>query len=137
MQVTFYHCPVCGNLMLMLLPSGVTPICCGQEMEVLEPNTAEASTEKHLPVVTSTNMGTRVTVGSAPHPMTEAHHIQFIVLVTTHGIHIRHLTATDVPEALFPMHCSVPASCSSPTPCCKPIAAYAYCNLHGLWRTDL
>ncbi len=124
MQVTFYHCPVCGNLVLMLLPSGVTPVCCNQEMEVLEPNTTEASTEKHLPVVACTKEGTYVTVGSEPHPMTEAHHIQLIILVTTRGIHIRHLSATDAPEAHF-------------SGCCKPLTAYAYCNLHGLWRTDL
>jgi hypothetical protein len=35
----------------MISDKGVPVICCGTKMEELIPNTVEASTEKHLPVV--------------------------------------------------------------------------------------
>lgn len=93
-------------------------------MEELIPNTVDASTEKHVPVVTRLDECTiKVSVGSVPHPMTEEHHISFIYVETESG-GIR-VNLKDSPEAVI-------CTCNS-----KPIAVYEYCNLHGLWKTEL
>ena len=47
----FFICERCGNLVGVIHDSGVPMMCCGQKMTALEPNTVEASGEKHLPVV--------------------------------------------------------------------------------------
>ena len=52
MSAKFYICRHCGNLVGMIHDAGVPMMCCGQKMETLEPNTVEASGEKHLPAVT-------------------------------------------------------------------------------------
>ena len=51
MNVKFYICRHCGNLVGMIHDAGVPMMCCGQKMETLEPNTVEASGEKHLPAI--------------------------------------------------------------------------------------
>lgn len=95
-------------------------------LELLEPNTVDASKEKHVPAVTVDGAKITVTVGSVEHPMTEAHYIQFICLETSAGFCVRKLTPEDKPEAFF---------CLDKTQ--TPVAVYAYCNLHGLWKTEL
>ena len=98
-------------------------MCCGQPMEGLVPNTVEASVEKHLPVVTVSKNNVNVKIGSVEHPMTEEHHMTFIYLETEHGGQRKHLKIGETPAVNF--------SCIED----KPIAVYAYCNLHGLWKT--
>ena len=126
----FYVCKRCGNLVGMVLDSGVVPVCCGESMTELVPNTVEASGEKHLPVVTveSDDRGMRVSVnvGSVDHPMVEAHLINWIFVETTKGGHRRVLKAGEKPSAVFMMASDE-----------MPVAVYAYCNLHGLWKTAL
>lgn len=126
----FYLCEVCGNLVGMIHDSGVVPVCCKQNMTELTTNTVEASNEKHLPVVTveSDPNGTRVKVdvGSVAHPMIEAHLINWIYIETTKGGHRANLKAGDAPVAHYHL---VKGE--------ELIAAYAYCNLHGLWKTSV
>ena len=122
----FYICSHCGNIVEMIHDAGVPIMCCGQKMTLLTPNTTEASEEKHLPVCRVSGAEVSVSVGAAPHPMTEEHSIQWICLVTDQGTKMRRLTPQDAPEAVFT--------------CCtgeSPVAVYAYCNLHGLWKTQV
>ncbi|MBR5922896.1 MAG: desulfoferrodoxin [Clostridia bacterium] len=121
----FYICEHCGNIVGMINNAGVPLMCCGQKMTKLEANTVEASTEKHLPVVTVEGDTVKVDVGSAAHPMVEEHSIQWIYLLTDKGGHRRKLNAGEAPRATF-------ALCDE-----KAIAVYAYCNLHGLWKTEI
>ena len=121
----FYICEHCGNIIGMINNAGVPIMCCGQKMTRLEPNTAEASTEKHLPAVTVSGDTVKAFVGSAAHPMTVEHSIQWIYLLTDKGGHRRKLLAGESPEAEFALRGE------------KPLAVYAYCNLHGLWKTDI
>ncbi len=100
-------------------------ICCGEKMEELIPNTAEAAGEKHLPVVTSEEGAVHVNVGSVNHPMLAEHSIEWICLETNHGSYRRHLAPGEEPDAVF---------CIGDE---KPIAAFAYCNLHGLWKNEI
>ena len=60
------------------------------------------------------------------HPMLEVHYIQWIALETTEGIQIKKLKPETKPEAVFALADGE-----------KPVAAYEYCNLHGLWKTDI
>lgn len=121
----FYICRHCGNTIGLIRDSGVPVVCCGEKMALLEPNTTEASTEKHLPVVVIDGNLIKVTIGSAAHPMTEEHYIQWIYLQTEHGGQRKCLKPGDAPELCFTL-------CGD-----KAVAVYAYCNLHGLWKTTL
>jgi superoxide reductase len=120
----FYICKHCGNMFGAIL-SGGTPVCCGEQMTELVPNTVEASAEKHLPVVTSVDNGIEVTVGSAAHPMEEAHHIEFVYVETGRGGQRKSLKAGEKPSARFSFVDDA------------PVAVYAYCNIHGLWKTEI
>lgn len=115
-----YRCTICGNIVEVLNP-GARMVCCGKPMVLMEENTTDASTEKHVPVITPTDNGYKVTVGSTPHPMTPEHYIQWIELLTGNGIMRQELSPDSPPEATF--------TTSAPAP-----TARAYCNLHGLWK---
>ncbi len=126
MKRKFLLCRRCGNLIEMINDSGVTPICCGTDMNELTPNSVEAATEKHIPVVEIDGNIARVTVGSTLHPMEEAHYIEWIYLETSIGIKRVKLNPKEEPIASF-------ALLEEET----VVAAYAYCNLHGLWIKEL
>ena len=121
----FFICELCGNLTSLIIDKGTPMSCCGKKMTALTPNTVEASNEKHLPDVTVSGDKVSVQVGSVPHAMTEEHHICFVYLKTERGGQRKALKIGEEPKAEF---CLVAD---------KPVAAYEYCNLHGLWRTDI
>lgn len=125
MKTEFYRCPICGNIVLRVVNSGVTPVCCNQPMQKLTPNMVDASQEKHMPVITKLCRGTyRVAIGSEPHPVTDEHHIDFIYLKTEHGGQLRYLSPGHPAEVEF-------SDCYDPI-----VGVYAHCNLHGLWYAD-
>ena len=123
----FYICEHCGNVIGMIHDAGVPVVCCGQKMTRLEPGTVEASVEKHLPVVTVSEDGKTVTanVGSVTHPMTPEHSITWVYLETDKGGQRKALNPGEEPTVTFALADE------------KPIAVYAYCNLHGLWKTEV
>ena len=125
METTFKVCSKCGNMVGMINDAGVPMTCCGQPMETLTPNTVEASTEKHIPVVKVENGTVDVTVGSVEHPMDADHYIQWIYLRTEQGGQRKALNPGDAPHVTFCLRDD------------KAIAVYAYCNLHGLWMQEL
>ena len=126
MKRKFLLCRRCGNLIEMINDSGVTPICCGTDMDVLTANTTEAATEKHIPVIEINDNIAKVTVGEVLHPMEEEHYIEWIYLETNKGIKRKNLHPKEEPTAYF-------ALLEDET----VISAYAYCNLHGLWIKEL
>ena len=121
----FYICEKCGNIIEVVNASGVTPHCCGQKMSVLEAGVVEASREKHIPEVEVIDGRVNVTVGSVIHPMAEEHSILWIYLETDKGGQRRDLKPSEEPRAVFALNGE------------KPLAVYAYCNLHGLWKTEI
>ena len=121
----FYICERCGNIIEMVNDSGVNPFCCGQKMNELVPNTVEASGEKHVPAVTVNENIVEVNVGSVDHPMIDVHWIEWVQLVTENGVQRKFLNPGEAPHVKFLLGDE------------KPIAVYAYCNLHGLWKTEL
>lgn len=121
----FYRCRHCGNLVGLIENAGVPMICCGEPMEELKPNTADGAQEKHVPVVTKQGDKLRVDVGEVFHPMEEKHSIQWVYLQTQRGGQRKGFDPGDKPEAVF---CVIDD---------EPVAVFAYCNLHGLWKTEL
>ena len=121
----FYKCDHCGNLTGLIMNKGVPLVCCGQNMTELVPNTVEASTEKHIPAVTAETGSICVQVGSAPHPMEDGHHIEFVYVQTEQGGQRKCLKPGMEPKCGFSFVED------------KPVAVYAYCNLHGLWEAGV
>lgn len=127
-----YKCPKCQLTVEIAVPCGCTEPCmrcCGEKLELMKPNTMEIGHEKHLPVVTHTDKGLHVKVGSTAHPMMEAHHIEWIEVVAGSRTIRQYLKAGDLPEADFAM-------CKN---CCPggKILVREYCNIHGLWQTEV
>ena len=123
MEQRFFVCETCGNIIAMVKPSGVPVMCCGKKMKEIVPNTTDASQEKHVPVYTVEGNLVKVQVGSAPHPMLAAHHIEWVSLQTKAGNQRKTLKPGEPPKACF-------ALCEGD----EVEAVYAYCNLHGLWK---
>ena len=121
----FYVCKHCGNIITFEENKGVPVVCCGEKMSELVPGSVDAAAEKHVPVISVEGNKVTVTVGEVAHPMLEEHFIKWIVLETTQGRQRKELKAGEQPQAVFML-----------TDCDKPVAAYAYCNLHGLWSVN-
>ena len=124
-KTKFYICPTCRNTVEMIYDTDIKLFCCGEEMQELVSNTVEASGEKHIPAVKVSEGMVEVNVGSVNHPMEEVHWIEWIQLVTDKGISRKYLNPGEAPNVKFLLGEE------------KPIAVYAYCNLHGLWKTEL
>ena len=88
--------------------------------EPVTPNTTDGAYEKHVPVIEQNGEHVTVKVGSVEHPMLEVHYIEWIILETATGYQKHDLRPGEKPEAHFAV--------TEPV-----VAAYEYCNLHGLW----
>ena len=121
----FYICEHCKNLVEMIQDAGVVPVCCGQSMTELIPNTTDGATEKHVPVIAIDGVNVTVNVGSVTHPMMDAHYIQWIVVETCCGVYRANLKPGEAPEAHFTLREGETVK-----------AVYEYCNLHGLWKSE-
>ena len=124
-ETKFYICEKCGNLVGLIHESGAPLVCCGQKMKKLEAGAVEASHEKHIPVVTVEGNTVKAVVGSVLHPMSEEHNIAWVYLQTDRGGQRKNLAAGDAPVVTFSLADE------------KPLAVYAYCNLHGLWKAEI
>ena len=124
-NVKFYVCPHCGNIVEMVHDAGVNPVCCGQKMNKLIPNSVDASGEKHVPVVKVNGSVVKINVGSVDHPMVDVHWIEWVELVSDKGIQRKYLNPGEAPNVKFILGGE------------KPLAVYAYCNLHGLWKAEI
>lgn len=120
----FYRCMRCGNQIEMIHDAGPNPICCGADMREMIPGSSDGAAEKHVPVVKADGNIVTVWVGEDPHPMIDAHYIQWILIETKMGTQRKNLKPGDEPKAAFLL-----------TEGDELVAAYAYCNLHGLWES--
>ncbi len=125
-NMNFYICNHCKNIIGKVHDSGVPVVCCGEKMALLVPNTTDAATEKNVLVISVDGCNVTVTIGSTAHPMTEEHLIQWVYLETEEGGQKKALKAGDSPVVRFAI-----------TDTDKVKAAYAYCNLHGLWKAEV
>ncbi len=123
MQLKFYVCDTCGKMIQMISDTGVPTVCCGSKMRELVPGAVDAAVEKHVPAVSVDGNSVMVTIGEVIHPMTEAHYIQWIAIETKAGSQMKELEPSQEPKAQFLLADDD-----------EFVAAYAYCNLHGLWK---
>ena len=123
MEMKFYICEHCGNIIAKVKDAGVPVVCCGEKMKELVPNTEDAAQEKHVPAYELKGNVVEVTVGAVEHPMLEEHYIEWIALQTDKGNQRKQLKPGDAPKASFALLDGE-----------KLEAVYAYCNLHGLWK---
>lgn len=121
----FYRCKKCGKVVTVLGESGEDMFCKNAEIEELIPNTTDAAGEKHVPVITKDGSKVHVEVGSVEHPMLDNHYITWIVLETKTGSQ-----QVDLKPGMEPVADFVLAEGD------EVVAAYEYCNLHGLWRGE-
>ncbi len=124
-MLKFYHCKHCGNVAVLLWNQGVPLYCCGEEMHAVSPKETETGSEKHLPVIEQEANRVTVRVGQVPHPMTAEHSIVWVILQTEQGFYLRHLRPDTAPKAEFCLNVGE-----------YPVAAYAFCNLHEIWKTN-
>ncbi|MGN1045276.1 MAG: desulfoferrodoxin family protein [Candidatus Methanomethylophilaceae archaeon] len=116
-----YRCGVCGKIVQEEFPFKGTLSCCGQDMQRLEPRSADTSSEKHVPYVERRDGGVMVSIGrDAKHPMTPEHHIIYIEVKADGIVMRKYLRPGDEPEAFFRTDAS-------------HIEAAEVCNIHGLW----
>ncbi|MDI9510037.1 MAG: desulfoferrodoxin [Clostridiales bacterium] len=121
----FFKCKHCGNIIEKLYDSGVSVVCCGEDMERMVANTVDASQEKHVPSVSVVGNIVQVDVGEVLHPMEEKHYIMWIYLHTKNGGQRKDLVPGQDPKAVFAIEDD------------EVIAVYEYCNLHGLWKKEI
>lgn len=119
----FYKCEGCKSVAMEIVAG---ECACEKSYEELNANTVEASQEKHLPVVEREGNTITVTVGSVEHPMLEEHYIMLIYLETCGGGVLKRLKPGEAPRAVF----EIPEGET-------PKAVYEYCNVHGLWKTEI
>lgn len=117
-----YKCEKCGNVVEIYHEADGTLVCCGEDMKLLLEQTADKTTEKHVPMIEAIDGGYKVTVGSTLHPMIETHYIEWIQLVTEKQVLMQFLKPGDEPIAVFKTDQ-------------KALYAREYCNIHSLWKS--
>jgi superoxide reductase len=121
-RLQIYKCDICGNVVEVLHVGQGQLVCCGKPMKLLDEQTADASTEKHVPVIEKTADGLMVKVGSVPHPMEEAHYIEWVQIMAGGNAYRIFLKPGNPPEGTFKGDIG-------------SVAAREYCNVHGLWKS--
>ncbi len=115
-----YKCNICGNVIEILVSGDGHPVCCGEEMERIEPKNDNLNspdlTEKHSPVIEH-NM-----VKTEKHPMEENHYIMFLQTISNDKNEI-------TTKYFYPSDKVIMNTCRN------DISARSYCNIHGLYVT--
>lgn len=94
--------------------------CCNEVMKEVVPNSVEASFEKHIPNYEIVEDEISVTLN---HVMEKEHYIEWIALVFENK---------EVMVKLYPEQ----DACAR-FPYIKGSTLYAYCNNHGLWKSEV
>lgn len=123
MEMKFYQCETCGQMVAIVKKKGCPIMCCGKPMKEIIPGTTDASVEKHVPVWEIKDGKVFVSVGSVAHPMIPEHYIEWVSLQTKQGNQRKALQPADEPKVCFSI-------CEGD----EVEAVYAYCNLHSLWK---
>ena len=123
MEMKFYRCAHCGQIIAVVKKTGVPIICCGEPMKEIIPGTTDASLEKHVPVYEGKDGKVVVKVGAVDHPMLPEHYIEWVAIQTKFGNQRKSLKPGDAPQVCFRL-------CDGD----EVEAVYAYCNLHSLWK---
>ena len=117
------RCNKCGAVVKVLKDCncdncGIT--CCGELLENIEPNSVDASFEKHVPEYQIDGENIKVRVN---HVMDEDHYIEWISYVYDKNEQIVYFVPGDEPIATFKY--------------VKGATIYSYCNKHSLWAKEV
>ena len=121
-ELIVQKCMKCGATVIVKDPCNCNCglECCGEKMVTLEPNTTEASFEKHIPNYERIENDILVTLN---HPMDKDHYIQWIALVKENKVQVIDLYPEGDAIARFPY---IPKS-----------KIFSMCNKHQLWSKDV
>ncbi len=117
-ELKLKRCPVCGNVVRVYNDTNI--MCCSKEMIDVKPNTVECAVEKHIPTYEHVEDEIYVKVN---HVMEKEHYIEWICLVADNKEYMVKLYPEQDAQARFPY--------------IKGATLYAYCNKHGLWKTEV
>lgn len=117
-----YKCAICGNIVEVVHEGPGELVCCGQPMSLMDENSVDAATEKHVPIIEKSDNGIIVKVGEVDHPMADEHYIEWIEVQNGPWSQKKFLKPGEKPAAEF----YVPFN--------ENLKARSYCNLHGLWK---
>jgi len=120
-RIQVYKCERCGNIVEVLHGGPGQLVCCNADMVLMKEKTADSSTEKHVPVIEKLEGGYKIKVGSVPHPMADAHYIEWIELLADGIVYRKYLNPGDIAEAVFMITA-------------ETVSAREYCSVHGLWK---
>ncbi|WP_312523301.1 desulfoferrodoxin family protein [Anaerospora sp.] len=121
--MVFYQCEHCGNIAGLITDNGGKLTCCDKQMAILEANVTEASEEKHIPVAVKEDNTLQVSVGASPHKMLPEHYTYWVAVATDNRDEFVYLKPGMEPVATFPYT--------------GKGTVYAYCNIHGLWKSEV
>ena len=123
-RLEIYKCMLCGNIVEVFHEADANLVCCDEKMKLQEEQTADTSTEKHVPYIEKIDGGYKVRIGeNVEHPMIENHYIEWIELIADNKIYREYLKPGDKPEALFKVEAD-------------KVIAREYCNIHGHWKNE-
>lgn len=123
MQMRFFKCKHCGQIVAIVKSTNVPIICCGEPMQELKPGTTDGALEKHVPVYTKDGNKVIVNVGAVAHPMLPEHYIEWVAIETKLGNQRKKLEPNQEPKVCFSL-------CDGD----EVVAVYAYCNIHSLYK---
>lgn len=113
-------CLKCGTIIEVIKNGTCNPMCCGEEMKLLVPNSVDAAIEKHIPIYEHVEDEIFVKVN---HVMEKEHFIEWIAMITDTEVCKVTLYPEQNAECRFKY---IPGA-----------TLYAYCNKHGLWKTEV
>ena len=122
-ELIIKKCNNCGAIVKVIKDcncNGCGIMCCNEPMHKLEPNSVDAAVEKHVPTYEVIDDEIVVKVN---HVMEKEHFIEWICLVKENKEYVVNLYPEQEATCRFPY--------------IKGSTLYAYCNKHGLWKTDV
>ena len=122
-ELAIKKCNHCGATVKVIEDcncEGCGIVCCNEPMQVMVPNSVDAAVEKHVPTYEISGDEILVKVN---HVMEKEHYIEWISLVKENKEYTVMLYPEQNAECRFPY--------------IKGATLYAYCNKHGLWKTDI
>ena len=118
-----YRCDVCRMVVEVVGEGAGRLVCCAQPMRRLDESEASASKETHTPVLDKVEGGYAVRFDKPLHPMDPDHRIDWVELIAGESTERKFLRPGDEPEVTFATDA-------------ENVNARAYCNLHGLWKSE-
>ena len=113
-----FRCEHCGNIAEKIYDSGVSMVCCGENMTEIK--AIEELDQKHTPVLKKDSNHLSIEVGELIHPMTPDHFIHFIFIVKDDTVVRYDVRDKELPIVNFSLE--------------DDFEVYSYCNVHGLHK---